>query len=83
VTWENEDRPAISYDFFAVDWQGNMIKDCPLEPYFDQLYPGSEHSTAGYQGPSYFWVELNGQRGYIDTLGNWLFIDPTEYNEPS
>jgi len=66
-------------DSFAVDWNGKKIKNCPLEPYFDSLW----WANAGEQGPNYYWIETPTQRGYINTSGNWLFIDETEYNEPS
>lgn len=72
VTWETEDGTII-YDTFAIDWQGNKVQNCPLEPYFDQLY--SDYNTASPQGPSYYWVEIPTRRGYISTSGTWLFID--------
>jgi len=69
---------------FAIDWEGSLYPDCPLEPFYDSIVidegeyppldPGYYWRTAGEQGPNYFWVELGGQRGYIDTAGNWLFI---------
>ena len=58
---------------FAIDWDGNRISDCPLEPYFDSL--GSMPITAGEQDPNYFWVEHDNKRGYINTKGVWLFVD--------
>jgi len=61
---------------FAIDWDGNRISNCPLEPYFDSF--GSMPITAGEQGPNYFWVEHDGKRGYINTKGEWLFVDTTD-----
>jgi len=68
---------------FAVDWDGNLYPDCPLEPFFDSAHTELDDyfshsfswSTAGEQGPNYYWVALDGKRGYIDVYGNWLFID--------
>ena len=61
-----------SYDTFAIDWQGNKLDDCPLAPFFDEL----DYSTAGEQGPNYYWIEQEGgQRGYINVKGEWLFVD--------
>ena len=62
-------------NIFAVDWNGKPYPNCPLKPYFKQL--ASANGTAGPQGPSYYWVEHNGKRGYINTRGEWLFIDET------
>ena len=59
---------------FSIDWDGNRISNCPLEPYFDSL--GSFPITAGPQGPNYYWVETSTQRGFINTQGEWLFIEP-------
>jgi len=74
-----EGGPAV-YDTFAIDWQGNRLDSCPLAPFFGLL----TYQTAGDQGPGYFWIEReDGKRGYINTKGEWLFIDPTEYNEPT
>jgi len=67
----NPDEAGGSYDTFAVDWQGNRLEDCPLAPFFDAI----GYRNAGEQGPYYHWVELDGQRGYINTQGEWLFID--------
>jgi hypothetical protein len=58
---------------FAIDWDGNRISGCPLEPYFDSL--GSFPMTAGEQGPNYFWVEHEGKRGYVNSKGEWLFVE--------
>ena len=68
---------------FAVDWDGNLYPDCPLEPFLGSAHTELDdffkHSfswpTAGEQGPNYYWVEKGRKRGYIDTHGNWLFID--------
>jgi len=54
-----------------VDWDGQPYADCPLSPFFGAL----TYHNAGDQGPHYYWVELEGQRGYINTAGDWLFID--------
>jgi len=63
---------GAAYDTFAVDWQGKPMDDCPLQPFYALL----DGRTAGEQGPLYYWVEQEGgQRGYINTSGEWLFID--------
>ena len=68
-----EGGPAV-YDTFAIDWQGNRLDDCPLEPFFGLL----TYQTAGEQGPGYFWIAReDGKRGYINTKGEWLFVDET------
>jgi len=81
---EKKQEVYVAPTLFAIDWDGNLYPDCPMEPFYDSAkFVESEwiigHTyqwrTAGEQGPSYFWVEHNGQRGYIDTAGNWLFID--------
>jgi len=65
-----EGSPAV-YDTFAIDWQGNKIDNCPLAPFFGLL----SSQTAGEQGPFYYWIETDAQRGYINTRGEWLFVD--------
>ena len=66
-----EGAPAV-YDTFAVSWNGKPYKNCPLEPFFGLL----SSQTAGEQGPHYYWIEQeNGKRGYINTKGEWLFVD--------
>ena len=80
-----EEQPWDEYtpsEFFALDWDGNPYPDCPMEPFSDNFTFSSDASgryvhyiTAGEQGPYYYWVEHNGQRGYINTAGDWLFID--------
>jgi hypothetical protein len=63
---------GVKYDFFAIDWDGNKLDDCPLEPFFSLL----SYQTAGEQGPNYFWIaQEDGKRGYINTRGEWLFVD--------
>lgn len=64
----------IADDIIAVDWQGKPYANCPLEPYFGSL---KSYANAGEQGPGYFWVELGGKRGYVDTKGAWVFMDET------
>ena len=59
-------------EIFAIDWNGNRIDDCPLMPF---ITLGTFLHGAGEQGPNYYWVEHDGQRGYINTKGEWLFID--------
>jgi len=57
---------------FAIGWDGNLIESSPLEPFYHSLaFMGS----AGEQGPDYFWVETETQRGFINAKGEWLFID--------
>ena len=86
--WQNraeEKQEEYTYPtLFAIDWDGNLYPNCPLEPFFSSVkfqrtseivFDGFYWLTAGPQGPNYFWVEHNGQRGYIDVHGNWLFID--------
>jgi len=58
-------------EIFAVDWTGNRIEDCPLMPFISQNWLRS----AGEQGPNYFWVEHEGKRGYVNTKGEWLFVE--------
>ena len=72
---------ATNSKTFAVDWQGNPYPNCPLKPYFGQL--DQTYKSAGPQGRNYYWVETPTKRGYINTAGNWLFIDPTAYTSPS
>jgi len=84
--FENTHEGYTEPMFFAIDWDGNLYPDCPLQLYYDsvkldtgvlgvRLTYSYSWSIAGPQGPNYYWVEHNGQRGYIDTAGNWLFID--------
>ena len=68
--------------FFALDWDGNPYPDCPLEPFYGSvIFRDSDwvreayFTTAGEQGPNYLWVEKDGKRGYINTKGEWLFVD--------
>jgi len=68
VHWYEAGAP---YEIFAVDWDGNRLDSCPLEPFFDAL----GYQNAGEQGPYYYWVELEGKRGYINTQGEWLFVE--------
>lgn len=65
----------VDYETLAIDWDGNLINDCPIAPYFDSL--GWFSNNAGDQGPEYYWVETKDKRGYIDVHGNWLFVDTT------
>lgn len=69
-------------EFFALDWDGNPYPDCPLQPFSGNVSFSSDTSgrylhwpTAGEQGPDYYWVEKDGKRGYINTKGEWLFVD--------
>ena len=62
-------------DTFAIDWQGKPYPNCPLEPYYEQLSRGRD---AGEQGSNYFWLELESKRGYVNTRGEWVFVDETE-----
>jgi len=57
----------------AVDWYGNEA-DHPLLRFFDNENIWLSFRVAGEQGPNYFWVEHDGQRGFINTNGEWLFI---------
>jgi len=68
--------------FFALDWDGNPFPDCPLEPFSESVIIRDSDwmrevyfITAGEQGPNYYWVEHEDKRGYINTRGEWLFID--------
>jgi len=58
-------------EVFAIDWTGKPYKDCPLMP----LIPGHYLQSAGEQGPNYYWVEHDGKRGYVNTKGEWLFVE--------
>ena len=58
-------------EVFAVDWNGKQYKNCPLAPFMSK----DGFPCAGEQGPDYFWVEHKGKRGYINTKGEWLFVD--------
>jgi len=69
--WEYEDE-SVPKKIYAIDWDGNPLEDCPLAPFFKNLENYFE--SAGEQGPNYYWVELDGKRGYVDAYGNWLFI---------
>jgi len=60
-----------SYGLFAVDWDGKPMDNCPLEPFFE----AKNNRIAGEQGPFYCWVEVDGRRGFINTKGEWLFVD--------
>ena len=74
---------GIEYNTFSVDWDGEPV-DCPLTPFIVRgvLTPQS----AGPQGPNYCWIEQqdgeqqdgeqqDAKRGYINTKGEWLFVD--------
>ena len=74
VFWESEG--CTTDDVFAIDWDGNKIENSPLKPFFFYLGMYEEQGD-------YYWIEKDGRRGYINTSGAWLFIDSTEYNEPS
>jgi len=82
---EKKQEKYIDPTLFAIDWDGNLYPNCPLEPFFSSVnfartseivFDSFRWPTAGEQGPNYFWVERNGLRGYINTKGEWLFIDP-------
>jgi len=62
---------SVEYNTYAVDWDGEFVDDCPLQPFFGLL----SWRTAGEQGPYYYWIETPSQRGYINTKGEWLFVD--------
>jgi len=59
-------------EVFAIDWTGKQYNNCPLMPFVTlerYLY------GAGEQGPNYYWVEQGGKRGYVNTKGEWLFVE--------
>jgi len=58
-------------EIFAVDWTGKQYNNCPLMPFI----PGHYLQSAGEQGPNYYWVEHDGKRGYVNTKGEWLFVE--------
>ena len=58
-------------EIFAIDWTGKPYEDCPLMPFIS----GHFLHDAGEQGPNYYWVEKDGKRGYVNTKGEWLFIE--------
>ena len=69
--------PPEAVEVFAVDWNGKRIKS-PLAPYFEGIdfeTPNEVFPAAGPQGPNYYWVETKGKRGYVNTKGEWLFVD--------
>jgi len=81
-------QPMLSYyippdvvEVFAVDWNGKRIKNCPLALYYEGVAfdtPGSVLPDAGWQGQNYHWVEANGRRGFVNTKGEWVFIDTSK-----
>ena len=58
-------------EIFAIDWTGQPYEACPLMPFIS----GQWLPTAGEQGPNYLWVEHEGKRGYVNTKGEWLFVE--------
>jgi len=68
VAWDDGDFNYENAESFAVDWDGNKMSNCPLEPFFPYLGPREQQGD-------YYWVELDGQRGYINTRGEWLFVE--------
>ncbi|MDR0882995.1 MAG: WG repeat-containing protein [Oscillospiraceae bacterium] len=77
------DTPEILSELFAVDWNGKRTDNAPLLPYCKTALPtlasAGERAlpTAGEQGPNYYWIEQDGKRGYVNTDGQWLFVDET------
>jgi len=79
---KKKQKKYIEPSLIAIDWDGNLYPDCPLELFYgsaifveDDYLGAYQWRTAGPQGPSYYWVELDNKRGYINTRGEWLFID--------
>ena len=72
ATGPNYHEMAIE-EVFAVDWNGKPYEKCPLMPFF--ITPESYLPSAGEQGPNYYWVEHDGKRGYVNTKGEWLFVE--------
>jgi len=70
ATGPNFESMAIE-EVFAVDWDGSRIDNCLLAPFISKNWL----RTAGEQGPNYFWVEHEGKRGYVNTKGDWLFVE--------
>jgi len=64
--WESDPQ-----EIFSIDWNGELIKDCPLAPFFANLE--NRFESAGPQGPNYYWVTLGDDSGYINEKGEWLF----------
>ena len=70
---KKKQKKYIEPSLIAIDWNGNPYANCPLEPYFGEY--GCNLPSASSQGPNYYWVELDNKRGYINTRGEWLFVD--------
>ncbi len=71
--------PREVVSVFAVDWDGRPVKQCPLSPYFqgiDFAMPESVFPKSHWQGGDYYWVANKTQRGYLNTKGEWLFVEP-------
>jgi len=77
-------QPMLSIHFptnvgevFSVNWDGERIQS-PITPFYYGVE--FEHISdvlpeASWQGPNYYWVEKDGKRGYVNTKGEWLFVD--------
>ena len=79
---KKKQKTYIEPSLMAIDWDSNPYLDSPLEPFYgcvmfvdDDFFGEYQWRTAGEQGPSYYWIETEEKRGYINTKGEWLFVD--------
>jgi hypothetical protein len=56
--------------YFAINWNGDIITDHPLLSLFSE----ATFHQVRHAAYNIFWVEHNGQRGMINSLGEWIFV---------